>query len=162
MQIQGGREKLSDTKVGEFDPFPSFSQLCSKHPPPPPSIIGDSMIKSIATWKPQKSKPISFLFSCCCQEMNKRLSMFCGEGGGQSPISWPGFPSWCYFLRYKAGNEISLCAVSPLARRLIGSTFFFFIRTSFTENMKPPLHLQTENLSQAITCHPHGGWYTPQ
>lgn len=51
-----------------------------------------------------------FFPPCCCQEMNKWLSMF----GGEYQLGKPArFSQLILFSPYKAGNEISLSAVSP-------------------------------------------------
>lgn len=136
MQIRPGGEKLSDTKVGEFDRRPFFASLTMQPTQQTlPPIITDPVIRSIAACRPRNRLPSSaeqnkkkretqtipfqrrlvhfFFCSCCCQEMNKWLSMF----GEEISHLLARFSQLILFSPYKAGNEISLCAVSPLVQR---------------------------------------------
>lgn len=148
MQIWAGGEKLSDTKVGEFDRGPLLLLLLSAmQPTPPASIITDSVIRSTATccrWnRPPfttgEEKETYFILAgacafppCCCQEMNKWLSLFAGK------ISHllASFSQLMPFSPYKAGNEISPCAVSPLAHRLLFCSAFFLSEYPFSGSKK--------------------------
>lgn len=94
----------------------------------------------------------------CCQEMNKWLSML----GGQISHLPARFSQLIPFSPYKAGNEISLSAVSPRAPPpppLTHRHLYLFIRISSAEGKRkePPLHLQKEKLSGAITQRAHQG-----
>lgn len=136
MQIRPGGEKLSDTKVGEFDRRPLLFRLSAMQPMQRalPPIITDPVIRTSAAccwwnrllcscrtkqeWEGKlnlfhfREESCNFFFlRCCCQEMNKWLSMF----GGEISHLLARFSQLILFSPYKAGNEISLCAVSPLA-----------------------------------------------
>lgn len=183
MQIRPGGEKLSDTKVGEFDRRPLLFRLSAMQPMQQalPPIITDSVIRTTAAcWRWNR------LPSCAEQNKKEREnSTFsiseearaffpppvvvrkwtngyqCSEG--KSPISPPGFPSWYYFLCTRQEMKF-LCAPYHLASTTPPNLLYLFIRISFAEGEKkePPLHLQTEKSSRAITCHTHQGWYTRQ
>lgn len=132
MQIRPGGEKLSDTKVGEFDRRPLLFRLSAMQPMQQtlPPIITDSVIRTTAACWRRNRLPSSaeqnekerenstysiseethaFFFPCCCQEMNKWLSMFRGQISHLAAR----FSQLILFSPYKAGNEISLCAASP-------------------------------------------------
>lgn len=140
MQIRPGGEKLSDTKVGEFDRRPLLFRLSAMQPMQRalPPIITDPVIRTSAAcywwnrllcscrtkqeWEGKlnlfhfREESCNFFFlRCCCQEMNKWLSMF----GGEISHLLARFSQLILFSPYKAGNEISLCAVSPLVPPLL-------------------------------------------
>lgn len=182
MQIRPGGEKLSDTKVGEFDRRPLLFRLSAMQPMQRalPPIITDPVIRTSAAccwwnrllcsrrtkqeWEGklnlfhfrEESCNFFFFLRCCCQEMNKWLSMF----GGEISHLLARFSQLILFSPYKAGNEISLCAVSPLVPPPPPPhLLYLFIRS---ERKEPPLRLQTEKLSSAITCRTHQSRYTQQ
>lgn len=182
MQIRPGGEKLSDTKVGEFDRRPLLFRLSAMQPMQRafPPIITDPVIRTSAAccwwnrllcsrrtkqeWEGKlnlfhfREESCNFFFlRCCCQEMNKWLSMF----GGEISHLLARFSQLILFSPYKAGNEISLCAVSPLVPPPPPPPhlLYLFIRS---ERKEPPLRLQTEKLSSAITCRTHQSRYTQQ
>lgn len=182
MQIRPGVEKLSDTKVGEFDRRPLLFRLSAMQPMQRalPPIITDPVIRTSAAccwwnrllcscrtkqeWEGKlnlfhfREESCNFFFlRCCCQEMNKWLSMF----GGEISHLLARFSQLILFSPYKAGNEISLCAVSPLVPPPPPPPhlLYLFIRS---ERKEPPLRLQTEKLSSAITCRTHQSRYTQQ
>lgn len=160
MQIRPGGEKLSDTKVGEFDRRALLLRLSAMQamrrtlrPIITDAEIGSAVARrrwsrrSSCTEQKQGGEGKLFHFRgglcifspCCCQEMNKWLSMF----GGEISHLPARFSQLILFSPYKAGNEISLSAVSPHVAPPPPRHLCLFIRISFAEGKRkePPLHL---------------------
>lgn len=182
MQIRPGGEKLSDTKVGEFDRRPLLFRLSAMQPMQRalPPIITDPVIRTSAAccwwnrllcsrrtkqeWEGKlnlfhfREESCNFFF--CAVVVRKWTNGYqCSEG--KSPISWPGFPSWYYFLRTRQEMKF-LCALYHLSSPPPPPPphlLYLFIRS---EKKEPPLRLQTEKLSSAITCRTHQSRYTQQ
>lgn len=135
MQIRPGGEKLSDTKVGEFDRRPLLFRLSAMQPMQRalPPIITDPVIRTSAAccwwnrllcsrrtkqeWEGKlnlfhfREESCNFFF--CAVVVRKWTNGYqCSEG--KSPISWPGFPSWYYFLRTRQEMKF-LCALYHLS-----------------------------------------------
>lgn len=183
MQIRPGGEKLSDTKVGEFDRRPLLFRLSAMQPMQQtlPPIITDSVIRTTAAcWRwnrlpssaEQNEKERENSTYSILEETLRFFFFFpvvvrkwtngyqCSEG--KSPISRPGFPGWYYFLRTRQEMKF-LCALYHLGPPSSALPFFYQdILYWGRERKEPPLQLQTEKSSRAITCHTHQGWYTRQ
>lgn len=183
MQIRPGGEKLSDTKVGEFDRRALLHRL-SAMPPMRRTlrpIITDAAIRSAAAcWRWSRPSPCTeqkqegeqklfhFRWGFCIFPvlLSGNEQMVINAGRVNLPSSRQVFPADTIFsVQGRKWNFSQRCITSrsphpsPPHRHL-----YLFIRISFAEGKRkePPLHLQKEKLSGAITQRAHQSWYTPQ
>lgn len=109
MQIWAGGKKLSDTKVGKFDRGPLLLRLSAMQPTIPTSIITDPVIRNTVTccqWnrpRSQEREKQSYFISLVACAFPSLVVVRKWTNGyhcwrGKSPIFWPAFLSWCYFL----------------------------------------------------------------
>lgn len=176
MQIWAGGEKLSDTKVGEFDRGPLLLLLLSAmQPTPPASIITDSVIRSTATccrWnRPPfttgEEKETYFILAGACAFPPLLLSgneqMVITVRRENLPSFGQLFPADAIFSLQGRKWNFSVCCItscSPPSFLL----YLFFYQNIFLVGAKrrrsSTLYLKIEELSRAITCHPHPNRYT--
>lgn len=178
MQIRPVGEKLSDTKVGEFDRRPLLSRLSAMQPMQRalPPVITDPVIRtSAACWwwnrllcsrrtkqeREGKTQPIPFqrrlvhFFPPLLLSGNEQMVI--NVRRGNLPSLGQVFPADTIFsVQGRKWNFSARCITSrPPPPHLL----YLFIRS---ERKETPLRLRTEKSSLAITCHRHQSWCTQQ
>lgn len=181
MQIRPGGEKLSDTKVGEFDRRALLLRLSAMQAMRRTlrPIITDAEIGSAVARRRWSRRS-----SCTEQKQGGEGKLFHFRGGlcifprvvvrkwtngyqcleGKSPIFPPGFPSWYYFLHTRQEMKFlsalyHLMSPPPLP---VISAFLSGYPLQRGRGRNLLSIFKKEKLSVAITQRAHQGWYMPQ
>lgn len=182
MQIRPGGEKLSDTKVGEFDRRPLLFRLSAMQPMQRalPPIITDPVIRTSAAcywwnrllcscrtkqeWEGKlnlfhfREESCNFFFFALLLSGNEQMVI--NVRRGNLPSLGQVFPADTIFsVQGRKWNFSVRCITSRPPPPPPPHLLYLFIRS---ERKEPPLRLQTEKLSSAITCRTHQSRYTQQ